>query len=1734
MLPVVVSLVALSATVSAQLVYTESFRYDSAPGWEFQTGAAGTSPPARLTALATPDAADPEFGAPQIDINGNGWLRLATTTGNQSNAIALDTAIPSVSNTIRVGFDFAFWKPGTDPADGITVFMWDAGDAFAPGATGGSLGYAQQTGIDGLAGAYVGVGLDVYGNYSNPTEGRVGGPGFLPNEVAVRDSGSGTTGYGYLEGTGDGTNPSLTDTFGPGFSMDFINSPTRPDQDAGDYRHFEMELSSSNELTVWMQNGYDGSLTELFQTTLTGARPDQLRIGFSGSTGGSVEVYEIRNLQVSATGGANSFYWDNEDGNELWGTGVNWDQDTVPSTYSHVIFSDAFPDTKVAQTVNINGGNRTINSATFSGTSSYTLSPLASQSLIFDTNGNGKSYLNVLNNPNGNADHTINNNISANNALDVQNLVDQTLTLNGNINANANALTFETTGLTNVNGVISGSGVLTVEGNGTTVFAGNNTYTGTTTVQAGRLRIANNNALGNSGNDTIVQSGASLALSNNITTPTGEALTINGNGNASTGALTNSSGSNVFAGPVTLAGNSTIGSESGVLDVTSTVTGNGNSIALYAANGATTDLSGVVSGSGTSLNKTGTGTGILGGNNTYTGATTVSSGTLLIEHSNALGTTANGTTVASGATLEMTGGLDISGAESFNIAGTGVVGKAALWSSSGNNEINAPVTLSGGTTYIGAATGAQLLLDGSGGLNGAGQNVVITGGGTTVFKGPSGSQSGFTQVNNGATLLFGDAGNRINDNSAIIVQSGATLDMANAAYSDTVGSLAGGGTIRTRGATLTAGGDNTNTTFSGSIQDGGNFIKTGTGNMAFTGSNTFTGALSVNAGKATLGANNAFADNMDLTLGGGTFATNGFADRMDVMTLSSNSTIDFMGAAGGYLTFADMTRSGGTLTIDNWAGNFTGNGGTRLQVLDNNIGSFGSGPGALSNINFAGYGSAQMISLGGGVYEIVPSLADFHEWDGPNGQQWRNSRPNNWVDNDPPPDNSAGTKVLFADAVNGDRTVDLNGNRTVGTMVLASTGGKDYGFQSNNGNTRTLIFDQTGSSTAYLTVTGDGEHVIGNRNNRRVNVSLADNLLISNNSTGTTGLTFGVNGGTLSQFATNGNAVTITGMGRTVFNSQITGSGSLTKNGSGATQFNASSSYTGGTVLNDGTIEIGNNTALGTGAISFNGGRIGATGAARTLSPAYSINNGFTIGNIDSNNLTLSGAGNLTTNAALTVESGITGTLSGVISGNNQLTKEGAGTLSLTGANTFNNLVVNSGVVTSTVGGNMLVGGNGAGTSVFGDANVTVNAGGTLNATSGGSIEIGDGSTMSNTGGLATMLSGGNLTFDGNFNQTAGTTNFNVGGNILTDSGSSIVISGGTTNFTGSTNFTTAGSSSSILVSNGATANVQLSAGAAASTFNLTNGDALTVNGNGSNFNVATETAGSVNLNGDITLSNSGKMTVAQGPTVFGANSSFNGGSAATAGTLEVLGNLTFTAGMDIANAPKITLNVTSGNSVITAATANTNIENLGVITKTGDGQTTIGSNLNNLQATKIVINGGTLLNSTSNQIENNTKMEFGDNLSGISTPTWNLNDSNEVLGSLTLTNNSSVNIDLGSNPADGSIVKFADSASTTWSGTGSLVISGWNGSYGGGGTDQFFIGSTVNGVTNDQLSRIFFSNPPGLPTGLYTAQILSTGEIVPIPVPEPSTYFIGGVMISGLILFEWKRRQKLRIAHRA
>lgn len=233
-----------------------------------------------------------------VDPDGAGYLQL-TTAGNDQSGFAIDQGSFPAPNGFSISFEFFAY--GGSGADGFSVFLVDADQTtaatFTPGASGGSLGYAQKTQApisNGVPFGYIGIGIDEYGNYSNATEGRVGGintPKLTPDAIAIRGAGNGqsATDYPYLTGT-----PTLP------FSLDVPT--TRAQSGSGDYRRAYIDVVPTNgtyRITVRIQHGL--ALQTAVRSFLVPSPPQNLRIGFSGSTGGSTNFHEIRKLAVRQT-----------------------------------------------------------------------------------------------------------------------------------------------------------------------------------------------------------------------------------------------------------------------------------------------------------------------------------------------------------------------------------------------------------------------------------------------------------------------------------------------------------------------------------------------------------------------------------------------------------------------------------------------------------------------------------------------------------------------------------------------------------------------------------------------------------------------------------------------------------------------------------------------------------------------------------------------------------------------------------------------------------------------------------------------------------------------------------------------------------------------------------------------------------------------------------------------------------------------------------------------------------------------------------------------------------------------------------------------------------------------------------------------------------------------------------------------------------------------------------------
>lgn len=261
----------------------------------------------------------------------------------------------------------------------------------------------------------------------------------------------------------------------------------------------------------------------------------------------------------------------------------------------------------------------------------------------------------------------------------------------GNITLNSNVVLSAATGgrvdfnVTGTN-IISGTGNVTIAGGGVVAMAGVNTYTGTTTIENGTLRATGASSLGNSATPVALGTANTITNNNSVTlrvnglTTLSRDVVVGASNAATTGTYTIDTDNGVsavsLAGNVTLNQNLTVsgattggftlsgGITTGTADArTVTFQGSGGSII---ASGAITDGAGTIS-----LVKNGNNTLVISGNSTYTGATTVNAGTLLVN-----GTLSNSAVTVTGGTVGGTGLIagPMTVAAAFNPGGTTATG----------------------------------------------------------------------------------------------------------------------------------------------------------------------------------------------------------------------------------------------------------------------------------------------------------------------------------------------------------------------------------------------------------------------------------------------------------------------------------------------------------------------------------------------------------------------------------------------------------------------------------------------------------------------------------------------------------------------------------------------------------------------------------------------------------------------------------------------------------------------------------------------------------------------------------------------------------------------------------------------------------------------------------------------------------------------------------------------------
>jgi autotransporter-associated beta strand protein len=339
----------------------------------------------------------------------------------------------------------------------------------------------------------------------------------------------------------------------------------------------------------------------------------------------------------------------------------------------------------------------------------------------------------------------------------------------GTISGATFALTLGGSGNGSITSIIgTTSGTLTKSGTGIWALSGASTYTGLTNISAGTLKLgasggATNTPLGTTGAGTSVTAGASLDL-NGFTLGTAEALTLNGTGISSGGALTNSSATQAnYSGLITLGSTGvSIITNAGDLNITNAGTITGATFGLTlggSGNGSIISIIGTTTGT---LTKSGTGTWTLSGLNTFTGTTTINSGTLKLGAAET-----NMTALANNSIFDLGGFNQTIG----SITGSGIVTSSVT---------GIQVLTSGGDNSTGSFSGSI--------QNGTATSIGLTKAGTGTFTlSGTNSYSGNTTISAG-TLTLGTS-NCLSISSQVTLNGGTLSSGASSGYSSTAGAL---------------------------------------------------------------------------------------------------------------------------------------------------------------------------------------------------------------------------------------------------------------------------------------------------------------------------------------------------------------------------------------------------------------------------------------------------------------------------------------------------------------------------------------------------------------------------------------------------------------------------------------------------------------------------------------------------------------------------------------------------------------------------------------------------------------------------------------------------------------------------------------------------------------------------------------------------------------------------------
>ena len=852
------------------------------------------------------------------------------------------------------------------------------------------------------------------------------------------------------------------------------------------------------------------------------------------------------------------------------------------------------------------------------------------------------------------------------------------------------------------------------------------------------------------------------------------------------------------------------GAEGGIIDL-------GAAGLVVGVGGGSGTFSGKITNSG-SFTKDGTGTLTLTGDSDYTGSTVLHAGTLNVNSATAIGIgslTISGGILGntSGESVELstdmpqswTGGFTFAGPDNLDL-GAGDVTLGA----------NCTVTVNSGTLLVGGAIdessidespdSCSLTKAGFGTLTLSGDNDYD--GGTTLSAGTL-NLNGPKAIGNGSLTISGGI---LGNTSGSAVELSTDMPQCWAAGFTFAGpdnldlgdgdvTLGANCTVTVNSGTLTVGGEIDEDTGSYGL------TKAGSGTLTLSAANSYDGNTTISAGTLRLGAAGAIPYEIGTSKGNvvlnggataGTLDLNGFDATINglsggtgavlgqVINSAAGTKTLTVGGNGATTTYAGLLKdnngAGGTLALVK-----TGSGTLTLSGPSTYTGGTTIQAGALKAQNNTALGSGSVTVANGSALQVQGGISLGNALSltgtGASGALENISGANTLTG----AVSLAGNSTIFSDAGTLDLTNSITGSGTA--LVLAGSGGGTI-----TGDIETGAGSLTKGGTGTWNLCGANTYTGGTTINGGMLAIGSEGTLGVAPGPGTTNLTFAGNGtlqansdlvlnaywqvniasGVTATIDTQAGSVTIAGA--------VTGSGGLTKLGNGTLTLSAANSYGGGTTLSAGTLNVNSASAIGTGPLTVNGGALGNTSESTvTLSNNQTWNGDFAFAgpadlDLGNSSVTLNG------NRTVSVSSGKL-TVGGVIDdGANSygLAKSGAGTLTLSGINTYNGDTTISGGVLSVSADNNL----GSGGELTFD-------GGTLRITASGSQFLSGravainapGGTIDVTNAAATATLSSVITGEGELTKT--------GPGMLTLTADSLYtgdtrVEGGTLNITGS------------------------------------------------------------------------------------------------------------------------------------------------------------------------------------------------------------------------------------------------------------------------------------------------------------------------------------------------------------